>query len=323
MPIISNPDENNLISIEAKMKKLLLILMAVFAISVTAQAKETITIMYAYGPADSVANYHRTLANEANKIQNKYNFIFDARPGAGGSIASNQVLRDANTILAHSTAFFIRPNVYPNESYDLTQFKEQFVHCTAPMAITSSKFKTWQEVAVDKEVTIGISGLGVTTHLAALQVQKKYPKMNIIPFKSTTESMMSMVSGQTDFHIGFISEAEQWTKENKTAKATVNVLGITGNKVVNGYQPMAREGFDQSFASMNVGHHLVLPARYDDARAKEFYDIFVQAAKTESVRNAYAVDFCEPASVNYNDLTKFYNFHTDYWKKLSEGVKVE
>jgi len=306
---------------EQLMKKFISILCLAMA-SIGAQAKDTITIMYAYGPADSVANYHRTLANEANKIQNKYNFIFDAKPGAGGSIASNQVLRDANTILAHSTAFFIRPNVYPNESYDLTQFKEQFVHCTAPMAITSSKFKNWREVAVDKEVTIGISGLGVTTHLAALQVQKKYPKMNIIPFKSTTESMLSMVSGQTDFHIGFISEAEQWTKENKTAKVTVNVLGITGNRVVNGYQPLTKEGFDQSFASMNVGHHLVLPARYDDARAKEFYDIFVQAARAESVRNAYAVDFCEPASVNYNDLPKFFNFHTDYWKKLSEGVKV-
>jgi hypothetical protein len=36
-------------------------------------AKETITITYAWGPGDSVANYHRTIANEANKVQNKYN----------------------------------------------------------------------------------------------------------------------------------------------------------------------------------------------------------------------------------------------------------
>jgi hypothetical protein len=213
--------------------------------------------------------------------------------------------------------------VYPNESYDLTQFKEQFVHCTAPMAITSSKFKTWRDVPADKDLTVGVSGLGVTTHLAALQVQKKYPKMNIIPFKSTTESMLSMVSGQTDFHIGFISEAEQWTKENKTAKVTVNVLGITGNKVVNNYQPMVKEGFDPVFASMNVGFHFVVPLKSDDARAKEFYDIFVLAARAESVRNAYAVDFCEPQTVAESELPKWYQFHVNYWKKLSSGIKID
>lgn len=292
------------------------------ALAFSAQAKETITILYAYGPADSVANYHRTLANEANKIQDKYNFIFDAKPGAGGSIASNYVLRESNVILAHSTAFFVRPNVYPNESYDLTQFKQEFVHCMAPMAVTSSKFKTWKDVPNDTDVTVGISGLGVTTHLAALQLQTKYPKMNIIPFKSTTDSMLSMVSGQTDFHIGFISEAEQWTKENKGGKVSVSVLGITGTKVVNGYAPLIREGFPQSFSQMNVGHHLVVPAKLDDTRAKEFYDIFTKAAKTDSVRAAYAIDYCEPLSVTYPNLPKFYEFHTDYWKKLSTGIKV-
>ena len=288
--------------------------------AIISHAKENITIVYAYGPADSVANYHRTLVNEANKIQNKYNFLFDTKPGAGGSIASNLVLRDANTVLAHSTAFFIRPNVYPKESYDLTQFKELFVHCTAPMAVTSSKYKTWKEVPVDRTITIGVSGLGVTTHLAALQIQKKYPQMNIIPFKSTTDSMLSMVAGHTDFHIGFISEAEQWSKDNKI---NVTILGITGTKVVNGYQPMTREGFDSSFGSMNVGHHLVLPVKYDDNKAKELYDIFAQASKTESVRSAYAIDFCEPQSIGFNDLGKFFSFHTDYWKKLSEGAKVD
>jgi tripartite-type tricarboxylate transporter receptor subunit TctC len=303
------------------MKKLLSILLMAFAFS--AQAKENITILYAYGPADSVANYHRTLANEANKIQDKYNFIFDAKPGAGGSIASNFVLREQNYVLAHSTAFFVRPNVYPNESYDLTQFKEEYVHCMAPMAVTSSKFKSWKDVSITQDVTVGISGLGVTTHLAALQLQKKYPKMTIIPFKSTTDSMLSMVSGQTDFHIGFISEAEQWTKENKGGKVKVNVLGITGNKTVNGYKPLVREGFDPSFAQMNVGHHLVLPAKFDDEKAKEIYEIFAKAAKTDAVRGAYAVDYCEAQSVNYNELQKFFEFHKEYWKKLSVGVKVD
>jgi tripartite-type tricarboxylate transporter receptor subunit TctC len=302
------------------MKKLLLSLLITAGFS--AQAKETITIFYAWGPGDSVANYHRTLANEANKIQDKYTFVFDTKPGAGGAIASNHVLNTPNTILAHSTAFFVRPNVYPNESYDLTLFKEQFTHCMAPMAVTSSKYKSWNEIAKDADVSVGISGLGVTTHLAALQLKEKYPNMNIIPFKSTNDSMLSMVSGQTDFHIGFISEAEQWSNENKDNVKKVNVLGITGTKKINGYPTLVSQGFPAVFAQMNVGHHLVANNKQDDVRTKEFYDIFYQASKTKSVRDAYAVDYCAPQDTPYKDLSKFYNFHTEYWKKLSSNVKL-
>jgi tripartite-type tricarboxylate transporter receptor subunit TctC len=301
------------------MKKLLTTLLLA-ASAMTAQARETIIIFYAWGPGDSVANYHRTIATEANKIQDKYNFLFDTKPGAGGAIASNHVLREPNAILAHSTAFFIRPVVYPNESYDLTKFKEQYVHCMAPMAVTSTKYKTVKDVP--SNASVGISGLGVTTHLAALELKKRYPDLNIIPFKSTTDSMLSMISGQTDLHIGFISEAEQWSKENTASDRKVTVLGITGNKVVNGYQPLARQGFDASFADMNVGHHLLLPTTVSEEKRKEFHAIFARAAQAPSVRAAYAVDYCEPQTVTYDGLDKFFNFHTNYWRKLASAVKL-
>jgi tripartite-type tricarboxylate transporter receptor subunit TctC len=302
------------------MSKILVALLASLTLTLS-QARENITIFYAWGPGDSVANYHRTIANEANKIQDKYNFVFDTRPGAGGAIASNHVLATSNSILAHSTAFFVRPVVYPNESYDLTKFKEQYVHCMAPMAVTSTKYKTVKDVPAN--ASVGISGLGVTTHLAAIELKKKYPNLNIIPFKSTNDSMLSMVSGQTDLHIGFISEAEQWSKENATNDRKVSVLGITGNKVVNGYQPLVKQGFDPSFADMNVGHHMLVPTTVDTAKQKEFHEIFTKAAQTASVKTAYAVDYCEPQSVAFDGLTKFFTFHTNYWKKLAGQVKLD
>jgi tripartite-type tricarboxylate transporter receptor subunit TctC len=300
------------------MKKLLTLLLLTLGFS--AFAKENITLFYAWGPGDSVANYHRTIAAEANKIQDKYNFIVDYKPGAGGAIASNHVLNTPSSILSHSTAFFVRPVVFPNESYDLSKFKEQYVHCLAPMAVTSTKYKNVKEVPAN--ASVGISGLGVTTHLAALELKKKFPDLNIIPFKSTTDSMLSMVAGQTDLHIGFISEAEQWSKENTSSDKKVYVLGITGTKVINGYQPLIKLGFDPSFADMNVGHHMVIPKSVDEEKRKEINEIFAKAAKTEAVKAAYAVDYCEPQNVPYTGLDKFFDFHTTYWKKLASAVKI-
>ena len=302
------------------MSKILAALLAAFTLT-AAQARENITIYYAWGPGDSVANYHRTIAAEANKIQDKYNFIFDTKPGAGGAIAARTVLGQPDTILAHSTAFFVRPVVFPNESYEVAKFKEQYVHCMAPMAVTSTKYKSVKDVPAN--ASVGISGLGVTTHLAAIELKKKYPELNIVPFKSTNDSMLSMVSGQTDLHIGFISEAEQWSKENSSSDRKVTVLGITGNKVVNGYQPLVKQGFDKSFADMNVGHHLLVPANVDETTRNEFYQIFLKASQTDAVRAAYAVDYCEQQLVPYRGLNNFFAFHTAYWKKLAGQVKLD
>jgi tripartite-type tricarboxylate transporter receptor subunit TctC len=301
------------------MKKLLALLIS--ALAFTAQAKETITIFYAWGPGDSVANYDRTLIAEANRIQDKYNFVFDTKPGAGGAIASNHVLNTPNSILSHSTAFFVRPNFYPNESYNIPDFKELMTQCMAPMGITSSKYKSWKEVPTDQPITIGISGLGVTTHLAAIQIQKKYPNLNIIPFKATSESLVSMVSGQTDLHVGFLSEAEQWQKDNKGR--VVNVLGITGTKSINGYPTLVSEGFPAVFGQMNVGFHLLVPAKQDNAKTRELYTILSKAAKAKSVTDSYAIDYCAPLDTPQKDLSKFFDFHTEHWKKLSSGVKLD
>ena len=48
------------------MKKILAILLSTFAL--LAQARETVTIVYAWSASDVAANFSRTLAEEANKI---------------------------------------------------------------------------------------------------------------------------------------------------------------------------------------------------------------------------------------------------------------
>lgn len=298
------------------MKKLCISIFLTLA-TLPALAKENITIVYAFSISDTTANYSRVLLTEANKIQDKYNFIFDAKPGAGGTIATNYVLNAPNTILHHSTAFFVRPNIFPKESWDITQFREEFVHCLAPLVIASSKYKSWKEIS-DLPVTIGISGLGVTTHLAAVQLQQKYPNMIIVPFKSTTDAMSSMVAQQTDLAIGFPGEVKQWTETKK-----VTVLGITGTKSVGGYPTLVSQGLGPVFGQMLVGQHFLIPTKWSEDKAHEIYDILTQASRITSVEESYRDDFCSPHATTYKDLPKFFNFHEEYWKKLSSGIKID
>jgi len=298
------------------MKKILAVLLTTLAL--TAQAKENITILYAFSPNDTTGNYSRILADEANKIQDKYTFIFDAKPGAGGTLATNDSLAKPNTILHHSTAFFVRPNIFPNESWDLTKFREQYVYCVAPMVVAGSTVTSWEEVAKKQTVSIGISGLGVTTHLMAVQLQKKYPNLVIIPFKSTTDAMLSMFSKQTDLAIGFPAEVRQWADTKK-----VTVLGITGPTSAPGFPNLGSQGFDPVFNQMRVGQHFVVPKTWSEDKSKEVHDIFTRASKSPALAEAFKEDLCQPQPTAYKDLDKFYNFHTEYWKKLSSGIKVD
>ena len=306
--------------------KTILALFLALGISFAAAAKENITIYYAWGPGDSVANYSRTLAAEANKIQKKYTFIFDTKPGAGGAIASNHVLNNPNSILAHSTAFFVRPNFYPNESYNLDDFKSLMTQCQSSMAVVASKYQTWNDVPKNQRITVGVSGLGVTTHLGAIQLKKKFDNIEVIPFKSTSESLVAMVGGQVDLHIGFISEAETWMKDTSNPilnGKTLHVLGITGTKSFNGYPTLVSQGFPSAFEQMNVGFHLVLPKKFDDKKAEEIRQILQKAVKTKAVQDSFAVDYCTPLETKTQDLPKWYEFHVNHWKKLSAGITIQ
>lgn len=289
--------------------------------SALAFAKENVTVVYSWTAADGPANYSRSIIDEANKMQDKYNFVFDTKPGAGGAIAANHVLKNPNTILATASAFFVRPNFFPNESYDLNSFKEIYLQCTAPMAITAMKYKTWAEVPKDKPLTIGVSGMGTTTHLFASQIQLRYPLVTVVPFKSTSESLLSLASGSTDLHVAFLGEVETWSGENKTKK--LNVLGISGTTVVRGFPTLISQGFNKSVADISVPFHLAVPANMPVDKFVELRSILVKAGEKITVRNTYKPDACIPGSLQDSNLDAWYRAQVEQWRKLSLGVKLE
>ena len=123
------------------MKKTLTFLtICLILIGSNVSARETVTIVYAFSPADTMARYSRTLVDEANRIQDRYNFIFDTKPGAGNALATNHVKNNTNHILATSSAFFIRPVLYPGQSYEITEFRPLMPQCDSPMGIASVKW---------------------------------------------------------------------------------------------------------------------------------------------------------------------------------------
>jgi len=297
------------------------LLLSVMAVTAQAADKETITIIYGFSASDNSANYSRNLADVANKAQDKYHFVFDVRPGAGQVIAFNYVKNTPNTIFMTSGAYWLRPNFYPKESYDVNEFRSIMTLCSVPFAIASAKYANWSEVPTNKRLTIATSGLGIVSHLVALEFQKKYPNSVVVPYKSTTDAVLGTVSGQTDFVVGFVGDQEKWATEN--SKVKLHILGTTGQKPSGKYQTLASQGFPADLAKMNTPYTYMIPSGFNNEKSIEIRKILVEAEKAQSVRNSYALDYCAPFQIPENQLKSWWDEQNVFWSKLTVGVKLE
>ena len=146
-----------------------IVLAALMAFSVSAFAAERITILWGFAPGANQGVFYRALAAEANKIQDKYEFLFEAKPGAGGAIAARYVLANPkNNVLGATSTFFIRANFDKETGYDLNQFQPVLVQTLhSPLALFSTKYNKMSDLKGGTEFTVSISGYGSHSNLLA------------------------------------------------------------------------------------------------------------------------------------------------------------
>lgn len=298
------------------MKKLL-IATAIAVTSFASQAQSTLTVIWPFGMGDTQAQYSRSLVEELNKNQRTYTFILENKPGAGATIGARYVAATPNTVLAASTAFFVRPNFYPADSHSVADFRPLMTQCAAPMLIVSKKYRSWRDIDPNQKLNIGISGMGATSHLMAMEIIKRYPNTQPVPYKGTREASMDVISGNIDLSVAFLGEVEGFLD-----KGDLVALGISGKKAVRGIPTLESQGFAGVGEVVNM-HSLQVPRSMSDAQYKELRDMVVVAAKAPSVQKAYAVDYCEPSNLDAAATQRWFDGQVALWKRLSQGVKLD
>lgn len=303
------------------MNKLLALMLV--TLSLTVSAKENITLAYSWTAADNAANFYRALTEEANKQQSAYTFVFDAKPGAGGTVAANYTNNHpATTLWINSSAGFIRPNLFPAESHSMADFRSILPMCVSPFVISSARYKNWKEVPRDAKLSIGMSGLGTTTHLVSLQIAKNYPNMQVVPFKSTSEALLNVLNGSVDFSVGFHGDSEQYTKPG--AVKQIYWLGQTGDASIKGTELLSNQGFNKDLASMSTPQQIFASRKMSDAKFSEIRKILVEASRAKSVRDANAADNCVPNNQMPDaQLDNWFNSQLVQWRRLTQGVKLD
>jgi tripartite-type tricarboxylate transporter receptor subunit TctC len=301
------------------MKKLLLGLVMVAA-GIAAYAGEKVPGVWGFAVGSTQGTYFRAILEQANKEQDKYDFYFDNKPGAGGSIASHHVFNHKGTaILAHSAAFFVRPNLYPETVYNFDQFKPLMIMGYAPATLVT-KNKSLAQLIKQDRITIGTAGTGSSTHLMAETFAKgiKGKQVDMIHYKDTNLAFLAVMTGEIDATFEFLGDAKAKALPDTT------LIGLTGKTKVEGIEPLRNLGF-KDMEGLSGIFAIYVPVNMSNDTAKELQTILLRAEKHSSVQTLYKKDYTSKDAYMQQpgDLTEWYNSTIKQYKDLTKDIKVQ
>jgi tripartite-type tricarboxylate transporter receptor subunit TctC len=284
-----------------------------FFCTITAYAQTTVSIIWPFAPGSTSANYVRTLIEDANSQQSKYLFVFEHKPGAGGSIAMNNVLlSDRLTIVSNSNSFYTRPLYYPNESYNVDSFVPVITQMVGqPIAVASKKFANVNSLKTQKKLTIGIIS-GSITQLVAETLQKKLPgvELLLVPYPSTVAATRDVLGGHIDLSVDFANDLEPFVKDNQ-----LSIVGITGKKEYLNFPTFASQGH-REFDDIVQNYFLFVKKDVSPSVHKELHEIFRKANNNIKTTELYLKDYGTPVDQNLTQSTELFQKLKSYWKNL-------
>lgn len=289
------------------MKKLLLSLLF---LCFNASATQVVPIVWPFSMASNQANALRTIVENANKAQNKYEFIIENKPGAGGAISVNYVThRTGPTILMTTTSYFIRPMYYPNESYDVDLMQPIAVLASgSPMVMLSKNIKDIDQLKKQKTVSIGFI-MGSITETAARTLQKSTGRELVFaPYQSTTDATRDAMGGHLDISVEFIKDSLSWA-ESGTGK----ILGLTGTRDYKEFKSLSSQGL-KGFENIVNNFYMVVSKNLDENTALEFHQIISSAMTKQNVVDIWKNDTAVVDQRSLKDTVDFWNTQKSFWR---------
>jgi len=170
-----------------------------------------IKFLQGFAPGGNADVITRVLGEEMSKSLGQP-VISEARPGAGGNLASEQVARaapDGYTIVLLTTAHVISPALYKSLSFDpIKDFDFVSTVSDFPFLIVvnaESRFKTIKDLteaarAGSGTVTVGTAGIGTGQHMGAeLFASSIGTKFVHVPFRGDAAAVTALLGSTVDF----------------------------------------------------------------------------------------------------------------------------
>jgi len=216
---------------------LALISLAPLAATAQRYPVKPVRVIIGFPPGGGEDFHARTVAQKLTELLGQQ-VIVDHRPGAGGVIAWEQVVKsppDGYTLTITGGGLTAAPSIYPKFPFDpardltaVAQVSEhQYMLVSHPSIPAAS---VAQLIALAKKspgkLNYSSSGIGSMPHLAgALFVSTAKVNIVHVPYKGGAASLLDVIAGQCDMTVGTIPSVQPHVKAGK-----VRAVAVTGRK---------------------------------------------------------------------------------------------
>jgi tripartite-type tricarboxylate transporter receptor subunit TctC len=282
--------------------------------AVSASAETVVKIIWPFSVAGADTAMIRHIVEHANSAQSKYQFVYENRPGAGGSIAAMAV-HDSKTltILGTTSSFYVRPNLY-QESHNARDFTMIGEFCSKqPLAIYSKKYSNVNDI-VGKNISIGLNP-GSITQLISRTVQKNNNiTMLEVAYKGTPEASTDMLAGHLDASVDFLGPIAlgRMTPD-------VKIVGITGERNIPGFVTFKSQNI-VGLESIVLTDYFFVKSTVDEAIKRELSSI-LNAANQDNVKKICTDNFGVSEKISYDSAQKLHQANITKWEYLTKGME--
>lgn len=282
------------------MKKLLAALL--ISASTLVSAQTIVPIAWGFNPASSSATALRTLIDNANKNQTKYQFVFESKNGAGGSIAANYVIKSEKlTLMMISSSVFTRPIFFPEAAYDIDDLVPVTIVSTgAPQTIISKNYKTLEELqAANGSLAIGLGSM-------AEAVGRKVQGVRPIPYKATPDGTKDALGGHVDAAVEFMTDSKTFVENGM-----MYPLAITGRKAI---KPFTKVLPGTEHFVMN--YHVLTNKSVSKETLQELNEILVKANSEQNIKEIWDREHAVTEQMDLAKSTLFWETSKKFWKSF-------
>ena len=262
----------------------------------------------------------------------KQTVLVDNRPGAGGQIGTQIVVRaapDGHTLLVQSSSHTVNPSIYKNLPYDsLKDLVDVALLGSTPYAMVTAPggpyrpLKALIDAAKAKpgEIPFASAGVGTSTHLTGEYfAQSAGVKLIHVPFKGSAEALQDVAAGRVAFYMAPVNTSIGLIKDNRVA-----VLGVANAKRISmlpNVPTIAEQGLPGF--EMEVWFGMWAPAATPRPVLQKIAADVRTAFASPEVRDQYAKLGIEPGTLFLDDFAKFVRAEMAKYEKVVKRSDIQ
>lgn len=300
----------------------------------TAQAAwpdKPIRIVVAFAPGSSTDIVARLLAPQLS-AQMGQNVIVENKPGAGGNIATQQVMSapaDGYTLLIHSVAYSVNPSLFANAGYDaLKDLQPVAMTGVTPNLlyvhpdVKANNLAELLALARTSKMAYASSGNGTTTHLGAELLFRTLAKVDVthVPFQPAAATQAA-VSGQVPIASTSMPPAVPHAKAGKVRP--IAVMSLKRSPALPDVPTVAELGYPGFEA--NTWFAVFAPAKVPSEVLERLNAEINKALGADAVKERFAALSLDGQPVDRATLRRYLEGEVAKWGKVvkDNGLKAD